>query len=120
MATPAATPRPQVDFAFVRQQITMEQVLRRLGFFEGLRGRGQQRRGPCPKHGQASDGKGAFSVHLGKNVCQCFQADCPIQGNVLDLWAALHQLPHYEAALHLAETFHLKRNREEEHVDGTR
>jgi transposase len=117
----AAVPaRPQVDFAFVRQQITMEQVLRHLGFFAALRGRGQQRRGPCPVHGQPSDRKGAFSVHLGKNVCQCFQADCAAQGNVLDLWAAIHRLPLYEAALHLAETFRLHRNREEEPVKGSR
>ena len=41
-------------------------------------------------------------------------------GNVLDLWAAVHELPLYEAALHLAETFRLRRNREEEPVGGTR
>jgi transposase len=119
-ATEPANARPQVDFAFVRQQVTMEQVLRHLGFFEPLRGRSQQRRGPCPVHGQPTDRKGTFSVHLGKNVCQCFQADCAAQGNVLDLWAALQRLPLYEAALHLAETFHLHRTREEEHVKGTR
>jgi transposase len=112
--------RPQVDFAFVRAQVTMEQVLRHLGFFESLRGRSQQRRGPCPVHGQPSDRPGTFSVHLGKNICQCFQADCAAQGNVLDLWAALQRLPLYETALHLAETFHLHRNREEERVKGTR
>jgi len=120
---PAAAPakaRPQVDFALVRQQITREQVLRHLGFFESLRGCSQQRRGPCPVHGQPTDRKGTFSVHLGNNVCQCFQADCAIQGKVLDLWAAIHRLPLYEAALHLADTFHLHRNREEEHVKGTR
>src|SRR4029077_5734625 len=106
-AATAAPARPQVDFTCVRQQLTMEQVLRHLGFFDALRGRSLQRRGPCPVHGQPSDRKGTFSVHLGKNVCQCFQADCAAQGNVLDLWAAKHRLPLYEAALHLAETFHL-------------
>jgi hypothetical protein len=55
-------------------------------------------------------------VHLGKGVFQCFQAGCRAQGNVLDLWAAVHQLPLYEAALHLAETFRLPRNRAEEPV----
>jgi transposase len=119
-AAELANARPQVDFAFVRQQVTMEQLLRHLGFFEPLRGRSQQRRGPCPVHGQPTDRKGTFSVHLGKNVCQCFQADCAAQGNVLDLWAAIHRLPLYEAALHLAETFHLHRTREEERVKGTR
>lgn len=46
-----------------------------------------------------------FWAHLGKNIFQCFKADCAAQGNVLNLWAAVHRLPIYEAALHLAETF---------------
>ena len=32
--------RPKVDFAFLRQQVTMEQVLQHLGLFDQLRGRG--------------------------------------------------------------------------------
>jgi hypothetical protein len=79
-----------------------------------------QRRGPCPVHGQPTDANRSFSVHLGKNVFQCFHADCALKGNVLDLWAAIHPLPLYEAALHLAETFGLALNREEEPVKGTR
>ena len=71
-------------------------------------------------HGQPADAERTFSVHLGKNVFQCFHADCGLKGNVLDLWAAVHRLPLYEAALHLAETFQLPRNREEEPVTGTR
>jgi transposase len=112
--------RPKVDFAFLRQQVSMEQVLRHLGLFDDLRGRGLQRRGPCPIHGQPNDRQPTFSVHLGKHIFQCFHADCGAQGNHLDLWAALHKLPPYEAALHLAETCHLPRNREEEPVRGTR
>jgi transposase len=118
-AAPSSSP-PVVDFAFVREQITLERVLRQLGLFEGLRGRGQQLRGCCPVHGQTGTKGRTFSVHLGKNVFQCFQADCRAQGNVLDLWAAVQGLPLYEAALHLAETFGLRRNREEEPVSGTR
>jgi transposase len=114
------SPRPKIDFAFLRQQVTMEQILRQLGLFDSLRGRGLQRRGPCPIHGQPTDQPGTFSAHLGKHIFQCFKADCAAQGNVLDLWAAVHHLPLYEAALHLAETFHLPRNREEEPVQGTR
>jgi transposase len=114
--TAAAPARPQVDFAFVRAQISLEQALRHLGWLEHLRGRGPQRRGPCPVHGQANDQERPFSVHLGKNLFKCFQADCACQGNVLDFWAAVHRLPLYEAALHLAATFHLPRNREEEPV----
>jgi hypothetical protein len=112
--------RPKVDFVFLRQQVTMEQVLDHLGLLANLRGRGQQRRGPCPIHAQASDPQRTFSAHLGKNIYQCFHADCGAHGNVLDLWAALQHLTLYEAALHLAETFHLPRNREEEPVRGTR
>jgi transposase len=112
--------RPQVDFAYLRQQVTMEQALEKLGLLCQFKGTAQQRRGPCPVHGKtpaaAPARRGTCSVHLGKNVFQCFQAQCAAQGNVLDLWAAVHQLPLYDAALHLAATFHLPRNREEEPV----
>jgi hypothetical protein len=117
---PPVPPRPQVDFAFLRKPITMEQVLRQLGLLEGLRGRGQQLRGCCPVHAPARAKEQTFSVHLGKNAFQCFQAECGAKGNVLDLWAALRHLPLYEAALDLAATFHLRVNREEEPVGGTR
>jgi transposase len=114
-ATPSAKrqDRPKVDFAFLRQQVTMEQVLRHLGLLDNLRGRGLQRRGCCPIHSQPDASQRTFSAHLGKNIFQCFHADCRAQGNVLDLWAAIHHLAPYEAALHLAETFHLPRNETE-------
>jgi transposase len=114
------TKRPKVDFTFLRQQVTMAQVLEHLGVLGSLRGRGQQRRGRCPLHSPPDDPQRTFSAHLGKNMFQCFHASCGAQGNVLDLWAALHHLPLYEAGLHLAATFHLRPNREEEPVAGTR
>lgn len=118
---PANRPaRPKVDFAFLREQVTMKQVLQQLGLLDNLRGRGLQLRGPCPLHGQPNNTQPTFSAHLGKHIFQCFHAECRAQGNALDLWAAVHRLPLYEAALHLAETFHLPRNREEEPVKGTR
>ena len=97
----------------------MEQVLQHLGYFASLRGRDQQRRGPCPVHSQPTAPERTFSVHLGKNAFQCFHAECAVKGNVLDLWAAIHRLPLYEAALDLAETFQVPRNREQEPVRGT-
>ena len=118
LVKPAA--RPGVDFKFLREQVTMEQVLQHLGLLVGLRGPGQQRRGPCPMHGQPAGAERTFSVHLGKDVFRCFHADCAVKGNVLDLWAALHRLPLYEAAVHLSETFELPRKREEEPVVRTR
>ncbi len=112
--------RPRVDYAFLREQITMEQVLAHLDLVAQLRGRGQQRRGPCPLHSHAGAAERTFSVNLSKNIFKCFHAECGVQGNVLDLWGAVHRLPLYEAALHLAETFGLARKREEEPVTGTR
>jgi hypothetical protein len=117
---PASTPRPRVDFKYLREQVTMEQVLHHLGLLANLRGRGPQRRGPCPVHSHPGAADRTFSVHLAKNAFQCFHADCAVQGNVLDLWAAIHRLPLYEAALHLADTFNLPRSREEEPVARTR
>jgi transposase len=112
--------RARIDFAFLRQQVTMGQVLEHLGVLDRLRGRGLQRRGPCPVHAQPGDSQPTFSAHLGKHVFQCFHADCRAQGNVLDLWAAVHRLPLYEAALHLAATFQVPRHREEEPVPRAR
>jgi transposase len=118
--TPTRPKRVKIDFAFLRQQVTMKQVLEHLGLLGGLRGRGQQRRGACPIHGQPTDPQRTFSANLSKHVFQCFHADCGAHGNVLDLWAAVHHLPLYEAALQLANIFHLRLNREEEPVQGTR
>jgi transposase len=112
--------RPRVDYAFLREQITMEQVLAHLGLLSQLRGGGQQRRGACPLHSHAGAADRTFSVNLTKNIFRCFHAECGARGNALDLWGAVHRLPLYDAALHLAETFGLARNREEEPVAGTR
>jgi transposase len=119
-AMPPTATRPRVDFAFSRQQVSLEQVLAHLGLLGRMQGGGLQRRGPCPVHSHPGDRERTFSVHLGKNAFRCFQAECGVQGNALDLWSAIHRLPLYDAALHLAETFGLPRNREEEPVKGTR
>lgn len=97
-----------VDFAHLRAQITMEQVLSKLGVLDRMRGPGPQRRGPCPIHGGEGSGGRPFSVNLGKNVFRCLNAACAAQGNTLDLWAATRHLALREAAIDLAETFHLQ------------
>jgi transposase len=119
-APSARVMRPRVDYAFLREQVSMERVLEHLGLLARLRGGGPQRRGPCPLHSHPAAAERSFSVNLSKDIFRCFHADCAAQGNALDLWAAVHRLPLYEAALHLAETFGLARNREEEPVTGTR
>ena len=66
---PAVKPaRPKIDFAFLRQRVTMEQVLRQLGWLDCLRSRGLQRRGPCPIHRQPTDPHRSFSAHMGKHI----------------------------------------------------
>jgi transposase len=109
VSSPAGDPPPHgsIDFPYLRSQITLERVLRHLGYFDRLRGRGPQRRGPCPVHGAKRDRGRTFSVHLGKNVHQCFHPPCGASGNVLDLWCQIHQLTTHEGAIHLAETFDL-------------
>jgi len=103
---PPSPPAACVDFRHLRQSVTLEQVLKHLGYFDALRGFGPQRRGPCPLHDQPEERFRSFSVNLAKNVFQCFHPPCRAAGNALDLWAAVHRLPLVEAASHLAETFH--------------
>jgi len=102
VSSPAA-----IDFQRLRQRISIEQVLRHLGFWEELRGTGPQLRGPCPIHDDGERRHDSFSVHARKNIFRCFHAECGASGNVLDLWAAVRQLPLPEAARDLAVTFNL-------------
>jgi transposase len=96
-----------IDFAHLKSQLSMSRVLEHLGLFSRLRGSGSQRRGPCPLH--RGDGRGrTFSVNLDDNVFHCFDTRCGQQGDVIDLWAALHQLDLRTAALELVQTFDLE------------
>jgi len=94
-----------LDIAALRRQVSIEEVLKHLGYFEPLQGSGRQRRGPCPLHDAPSDRHRSFSVHLGKGVFRCFHPECQAQGNTLDLWSAYHRLPIGQAAQSLARTF---------------
>lgn len=109
---PTISGRGSVDFAYLRSQVTIEQVLRRIGHLGMLRG-STQLRGPCPFHEAASQKTRAFSVNLQKNVFRCCDPNCGAQGNALDLWAAHTDLPLYEAAISLAEAFQLDITRTE-------
>jgi transposase len=98
-----------VDFAELRRQVSMAQVLREAGVLDQMRGGGAQRRGPCPIHDPQRTGRrGTLSVNLDKQVFRCLHPQCAAQGNVLDFWAAFKRLPLREAALNLAETLNLK------------
>lgn len=112
--------RPFIDYEYLRSQINIIDVLDHLRLKTGMRVRGGAMRGPCPIHGDASTGGRTFSVDLDKNIYQCFDSGCGSKGNVLDLWAAIHRLPLYEAASLMARTFGLAPNREEEPVPRSR
>jgi transposase len=107
--TPALPAQPNfpVDFAELRRQISIEQVLRELKWWDCLRGHGAQRRGPCPLHDSSQPRSRSFSVHVHKNVFQCFDANCGAHGNALDLWAQKHGLTLLAAAQDLAQRFAL-------------
>jgi transposase len=95
----------RLDFARLREQIPIEQVLRELHWWDCLKGSGPQRRGPCPIHESSSSHGRCFSVNLEKNVFQCFDASCSAKGNVLDLWAQSQRLSIPQAAEDLARRF---------------
>jgi DNA primase len=91
---------PGIDYRDIRRQITMREVLDLTGFQPTSR-HGVQLRGPCPIPGCRSASDRSFSVHLARQVYHCFA--CRSRGNALDLWAAVHDLPTYEAALDLCQ-----------------
>jgi DNA primase len=93
----------RIDFVKLRQQITMEQVLRLLHWWDRLKGRGAQRRGPCPIHEPARSQGRCFSVNLDTKMFQCFDVSCGAKGNLLDLWAQSQRLSLLQAAHDLAE-----------------
>jgi DNA primase len=89
---------PGVDFNLLRSEITMEQVLDQLGF-QPVGRSGDQLRGGCPVHGSKSPSSKTFSVNLrtGRYYCHKRQS----HGNSLELWAAVHKLSLYDAAIDL-------------------
>jgi transposase len=102
---------PWLDFDHVKAQLPLRRVLEHLQLLDGLRGSSSQRKGPCPLHGQNSDGRKrgqSFSVNLDKNVFQCFLPSCAKKGDVIDLWAAVKGVTLRQAAIDLVQTFNLE------------
>jgi transposase InsO family protein len=89
---------PGVDFQALRSEIPMSQVLEQLGF-EPTSRCGDQQHGPCPVHGSTSNRSRPFSVNVRTGRYYCHK--CQSHGNQLELWAAVHKLPLYKAALDL-------------------
>jgi transposase len=96
-----------VDFAHLKRQLSMTRALEQLGLWSRMRGGGGQYRGTCPIHRGDARGR-TFSVNVAKGVFHCFDARCGKQGDVIDLWAEVHQLSLRAAALDLVRTFDLE------------
>lgn len=89
---------PGVDFNVLRAEISMEDVLNQLGFKPTTLD-ANQLHGPCPVHGSTSTASRSFSVNLEKRRYYCHK--CESKGNQLELWAAVHKLSIYDAAIDL-------------------
>lgn len=89
---------PGVDFQILRSEITMQQVLDQLRFQPTSRS-GSQLHGPCPVHRSSSPRSRSFSVNLETARYDCHK--CESHGNQLELWAAVHNLTLYNAAIDL-------------------
>ena len=89
---------PGVDFAVLRREITMQQVLDEIGLEPTYRN-GDQLRGPCPVHGSSSKHSRVFSVNLAEGRYYCHK--CKSHGNQLELYAAVRRMTIYEAAIDL-------------------
>lgn len=95
---------PGIDFALLRRQLSLSQVLELVGFTATTR-RDAQVRGPCPLHGSSSRRSRSFAAHLQRNCWHCFR--CGAGGNALDLYLAVSKLPIYEGALELCARLHV-------------
>lgn len=92
---------PGIDFAVLREEVRMEDVLNVLGF-EALTRQGKQLHGPCPVHESSSPRSRTFSVNVDSGRYYCHK--CGSHGNVLELWSAVNKLSLYEAAQDLCRT----------------
>jgi len=91
---------PGLDFARLRSEISMREVLDLLQFV-AANGGGEQVYGSCPLHEMEKERSRCFSVNLKTARFYCHQ--CGQHGNQLELWAAATKQPLYDAALELCE-----------------
>jgi len=88
---------PGIDFAAVRSQISIEQVLRMLDF-QTTRRRGHHLRGHCPL---SCGAKNAFAADTITGRYRCFA--CGSRGTQLSLWSTATDLPLYTATIDLCQ-----------------
>ncbi len=93
-----------VDFAAVKRQVTLEQVLEHYGLLAGLEEKDDGYCGPCPFH--EGESPRPFHVSTSKNAWYCHS--CEEGGNVLDFAARMEDVSIRKAAQILAEAFGLE------------
>ena len=94
---------PGIDFARVRAEIALADVLKLIGFVPCATSRDQVR-GPCPLHHAASAHSRSFSANLTRHIYRCFK--CGSAGNQLELYARVTGLSLFEAAIALCRQLH--------------
>lgn len=92
-----------VDFAAIKQAVSIKQILEHYGLTEQLSQKGDSLMGACPVH--KGHNRTQFRVSLSKNAWNCFS--CKGGGNILDLVSAMEQVNIREAALLIQEWFDL-------------
>ena len=92
-----------IDFAAVKQQVSIEQVLEHYGLLDDLEEKDDGYCGPCPFH--EGESPRPFHVSTSKNAWYCH--GCEEGGNVLDFAARMEDISIRKAAEILAQTFGL-------------
>jgi transposase len=108
MIPPASRPsngRPPLNFAKLRQMVSIRQVLEHIGWHPRST-QGPEWRGGCPIHEAPGSPSRYFAVDTDKNVYCCHR--CGHEGNVLDLWGEIHGQSVHEAGWNLIDTFNLE------------
>lgn len=88
---------PYIDFEELKHRVSVEDVMRLIGWKPSYRDRGGYR-GPCPIHKSRSPTSKSFSVS--QDGFQCFT--CKAKGDLIRLYATVIGVREYPAALQLA------------------
>ena len=91
---------PGIDLDRVRHEITMEQVLRLIGF-EPTHQRGDQWYGSCPFEDWSPKHVRKFSVNVSLGCYYCHK--CQRKGDQLTLWAVYIERPLHPATVELCQ-----------------
>lgn len=87
----------QYSFSFLKNRVSIGQVLAAYGLDSHLKAKKNQLTGPCPLHG--GDNPTAFRVHLERNLWRCF-THCG-GGDTVELIRRIHKCSYAQAARHL-------------------